>query len=273
MFQTPEALSPDRHLSLKLSSAPDYRFAAQEIVCPVVAGEMWQIAREFIMVFPKQNDGLPLALMGAQAGVNAYLRDGNPPTWLGRYVPAHFRRYPFIAAPAVAQEGDTNDQQCFTVCIDTSAPQLSEVSGQPLFNADGTGTALLKNVQQALLSLQQDSGITQALVKQIDGAGLLIDQALTVKPVDSDPVGLQGFRIVDQEKLRNASPELLASLIKTRALDLIYAHIGSLSNLQDGLLAKKATGQAGGLSAQAVDVEKLFGSEDDTLKFDFSNLH
>ena len=39
---------------------------------------------------------------------------------------------------------------------------------------------------------------------------------------------------------RDRTPELLAGLIKTGALDLIYAHIGSLSNLQDGLLAKKA---------------------------------
>lgn len=267
MFKTPETLSPDKHLNLKLSSTPDYRFTVEEIVCPVVSGEMWQVAREYILVFPSKDEGLPLALMGTQEGVNAYLGDGNPPWW-GRYVPAHFRRYPFVAAPVSSKEGDSDEQQRFTVCIDTSAPQLSEDSGQPLFNEDGSGTELLDKVQKALISLQRDFGITQALVKQIDESGLLIDQALTIKPVDREPVALQGFRIVDQKKLRSASPVLLESLIKAGALDLIYAHICSLSNLQDGLLAKKASGQIETPpSADDIDIESLFGDSDDIFKF------
>lgn len=269
MFQTPEALSPDKHLGLKLSSVPDYQFTAEQIVCPVVSGEMWQVAREYILVFPKTTDALPLALMGIQAGVNAYLGDGNPPWW-GRYIPAHFRRYPFVAAPKPAEEQDTEDQQRFTVCIDTSAPQLSYVDGQPLFNSDGSGTELLENVQKALLSLQQDFSITQALVKQIDETGLLIDKALTIKPSQGEPVGLQGFRIIDQDRLRQASPDLLAGLIKTRALDLIYAHIGSLSNLQDGLLAKRARGEVQTASPVA-DLFEL--GEADSLSFDWSKMH
>jgi hypothetical protein len=266
MFKNPEALSPDKHLNLKLSSAPDYRFAAQEIVCPVVSGEIWQVAREYIMVFPHNSNLLPLALMGTQEGVNAYIGAGSTPWW-GRYVPAHFRRYPFVAAPAAAQNGDADGQQRFTICIDTSAPQINEKDGQPLFNEDGSATELLENVQRALLSLQQDLGITQALVQQIDESGLLVDQTLTITPVDRDPVGLQGFRIIDQDKLRSATPELLASLIKTRALDLIYAHICSLSNLQDGLLAKKAVGEMGQIPVPVLDLDALFGENDDMIKF------
>jgi hypothetical protein len=269
MFQTPEALSPDRHLALKLSSVPDYQFAAQEVVCPVVSGEMWEVAREYILVFPSGAEGLPLALLGTDVGVNAYLGNGNPPWW-GRYIPAHFRRYPFVVAPISANEEGTQNKQQFTVCIDVSAPQLSEVKGRPLFNEDGSGTELLENVQRALLTLQQDFGVTKALVKQIDDAGLLIDKTLVVKPTTRDPVGLQGFRVVDQEKLRNVSPELLASLLESRALDLIYAHIGSLSNLRDGLLAKKAAGQIGDTPAnKSFDIEDYFdGNDDDNLTFD-----
>lgn len=269
MFKTPEALSPDRHLALKLAAEPDYRFAAQEVVCPVVSGEMWHVAREYIMVFPLQPEALPLAILGTQAGVNAYVGDGNPPWW-GRYVPAHLRRYPFGAAPAPSQEGVEADKQRFTVCIDTSAPQLNEFTGQPLFNTDGSGTELLARVQQALLGLQQDQGITQALVKQISDTGLLVEQALTIKPVDAEPVALAGFRVIDQQKLREAPPELLASLIKTRALDLIYAHIGSLSNLQDGLLAKKARGEVKNVDAQEaqeLDFDSLFGNGNETIRF------
>ncbi|UQB42416.1 SapC family protein [Thiomicrospira microaerophila] len=268
MFKTPEPLSPDKHRQLKLNSQPDYRFSAEQIVCPIVSGEKWPIAREYIMVFQLQKDSLPLAIMGTQSGVNAYLGDGNPPWW-GRYVPAHFRRYPFITAPAQNQPNDNPDQQRFSVLIDTSAPQLSEEVGQPIFNEDGSGTGLLEKIQTALLSLQQDFGITQKLVNQIDQAGLLVEQALTVKPTDAEPVALAGFRVVDQTKLRNLQPEKLSELIKTGALDLIYAHIGSLSNLQDGLLAKKASGQLKNQAAnEDFDLDQYFGeNNDDSLKF------
>ena len=270
MFKTPEPLDLDRHVRLKLASTPDYRFAADQIVCPVVSGEMWQVAREYIMVFPIGGNDLPLALMGTQAGVNAYVGDGNP-AWWARYVPAHFRRYPFVAASQPAQPGDDGrDSQRFTLCVDTSAPQLHEADGQPLFNEDHSPSELLDRVRQALISLQRDFDITRALVKQIDEAGLLIERSLTVEPVDSEPVSLQGFRLVDQEKLRAASPALLASLISTRALDLIYAHVGSLSNLQDGLLARIASGKVVTTAGSAeVDIGKLLGTSDDTIQFNF----
>ena len=95
MFRNPQAVNPEQHGQLKLSNTPDYRYCAGEIVTPFVSGEMWQIAREYITVFSKQPDELPLAILGTEAGVNGYVGDGNPPWW-GRYVPAHLRRYPFI---------------------------------------------------------------------------------------------------------------------------------------------------------------------------------
>lgn len=270
MFKTPEALSPDKHRSLKLSATPDYRFAAQEIACPVVSGEIWQIAREYIIVFPKQAESLPLALMGTQLGVNAYLGDGNPPWW-GRYVPAHLRRYPFILAPRAPEPDDETGQQRFTLYIDTAAPQLNQTEGRPLFKDDGQPAELLQEVQHALLGLQRDLAITQALVKQIDNAGLLIEQTLTVKRPGHDPIGLTGFRLIDQAKLRACPPEQLASLAATRALDLIYAHIGSLSNAQDGLLARRAAGESIGSTRSDKDIDRLFDN-DDMLKLDFGSL-
>lgn len=67
-----------------------------------------------------------------------------------------------------------------------------------------------------------------------------------------------------------ARSALLAELAKTGALALIYAHIGSLSNAQDGLLAKKAAMQLSGSGPVDTDIDSLFsGSDDDTLNFNF----
>ena len=271
MFKTPEPVNPGKHARLKISAAPNYRYAATELVTPFVSGEMWQVAREYVTVFPLHADALPLAVLGAEVGVNAYVGDGSPgtPAWWGRYVPAHLRRYPFVLAPRAADAGDANNDQRFTLCLDAAALQLNEVEGRPLFTADGQPAELLKEVQQALLGLQQDFALTQSLVKQIDAAGLLVEQALTVKRQGREPVALTGFRIIDQAKLRTCPPELLSSLAKSRALDLIYAHIGSLTNAQDGLLAKKASGQRPSALLQDVDIDALLNSGDGTLKLNF----
>ena len=270
MFKTPEPVNPEKHARLKLSGVPNYRYAAAEIVTPFVSGEMWQVAREFITVFPLQAEALPLAILGTETGVNSYVGTGNPPWW-GRYVPAHLRRYPFILAPRAADAGDAADQQRFTLCLDAAAPQLNATEGRPLFNDDGQPSELLLEVEQALTGLQQDLALTQALVKQIDAAGLLVEHTLAVQRNGREPVAFNGFRVVDQAKLRSCAPELLAALARTGALDLVYAHIGSLSNVQDGLLAKKANTDTKPAPLSSSEMDALLASDDGTFSFNFSH--
>ena len=259
MFHNPEPVNPERHSQLKLSATPDYRYCAGEIVTPFVAGEMWQVAREFITVFPLAADGLPLAILGNEAGTNSYVGDGAPgsPPWWGRYVPAHLRRYPFILAPRAAEAGDAATDQRFTLCLDADAPQLNSVQGRPLFTHDGQSAELLAEVQQALSGLQRDFAITQKLVQQIDAAGLLVEHTLQLPRAGLAPAALSGFRVVDPAKLRSAAPALLAELAQTGALDLIYAHMGSLTNLHDGLLAKKHTLQSQPTPSTSTDLQGL----------------
>lgn len=262
MFRTPEPLNSERHRRLRLSTVPNYRFAAEQMVTPIVSGEAWQIAREYIMVFQMQPQSLPLALLGTQPQVNTYV--GTERAWWGRYVPAHLRRYPFIAAA----HPESGDELRYTVMVDTSAPQLSEDEGKPLFNDDGTPSPLLVEIQQVLANLQRDMQITQTLVGQIEDSGLLIEQALTIKLIDSEPVGIQGFRVIDQQALRNSAPDTLSALARSGALDLIYAHICSLTNARDGLLARKASGAVvERAKTESIDLDALFGVGNDTLKF------
>ena len=149
---------------------------------------------------------------------------------------------------------------------------MQTTQGRPLFTPDGQSAELLAEVQQALLGLQRDLAITQKLVQQIDAAGLLVEQALQIQRAGQEPTGMTGFRVVDQAKLRAAAPALLAELAQTGALDLIYAHMGSLTNLHDGLLAKKHTLQSQptpststSTDLQGLDVDALLASSG-TLK-------
>ena len=257
MFKNPVPLNSSQHSQLRLSQEPNFLHAAGEMFTPVVSGEAWQIAREYIMLFPLADDKLPQALLGIKPGSNEYVSI-NPPWW-GRYVPAHIRRYPFVAAFQGTLDG--TGERRFTVMVDSEAPQLNEEHGEPLFVHGGQPSPLLMEVQNVLRNLQYDMERTAQLVGQIAASGVLIEQTIKIERKSGEPIGITGFRIVDTKRLKECSGETLQQLIKSGALDLIYAHICSLTNLRDGLLAKRA-------AEEVPDIENLFGGRDDAFRFD-----
>ncbi|MGM0984663.1 MAG: SapC family protein [Pseudomonadota bacterium] len=263
MFNNPVSLNPETHRHLRYDGNQSYGFAADLMLTPVVSGEIKQVAREYVIVFSTGEKPLPQALLGTERGINAYV--GDNPKWWARYVPAHLRRYPFIlSAPSSAKDGE----QRFTVMFDDDAPHLGEIDGEPLFDQDGGPTPVLESIQHALSTLQTDFERTAKLVRQLEEHGLLVDQPIKVTPPSGEPRGLKGFRVVDEEKLNSLGGDSLKTLYNSGALKLVFAHLISLSNLRDGVLAKKPGRQPGG--GETPDLESLFGGDDD-FSFDFDS--
>ena len=101
LFKQPKALDSQAHRHLRYAPNQPYHFASQQMFSPIVAGEAAMVAREYAIVFSDIPGSLPLALLGASQGINAYVRPSGH--WTARYVPAHVRRYPFVMAEAVAE--------------------------------------------------------------------------------------------------------------------------------------------------------------------------
>ena len=238
MFKNTVPLSTDAHRHLKLQASQPYQFAAGLMLCPVVSGEICQVARDYVIVFPAESGGIPQALLGAEQGVNAYVADTGH--WRCRYVPAHVRRYPFMAAERPA--GTESPRQSFTVMIDLSAPQLNDAQGESLFTPDGKPSSMLDKVQKALISLQQDFRTTADMVASLEQLGLLVSRSIRVTLGDGREHALEGFRVIDTGKLAALAPEALADLNKNGALLLAYSHIISMANLKDGVIARQAGG-------------------------------
>ncbi len=233
MFKNIVALDRVTHRDLHFNPNQTYAFAAQMMVTPIVAGEANLIAREYPLLFALQPDRLPLALLGVDKDRNAYV-DANG-HWLARYIPAHLRRYPFMLADSAATP-DAEGARNFTVMIDSAAPHLQGNQGSALLGAAGEPTAILQQVQQVLMSLQRDELRTRKLVTEIESAGLLRERVLEARPKKGKPFALEGLRIIDKEKFAALPADTLLSLHQSGALALIYAHLLSLNNLQDGNL-------------------------------------
>jgi hypothetical protein len=257
------ALNPQTHQALRLRLSMPHHHAAGMMLCPVVSSEISAAARDYVIVFPVTADDVPQALLGTQAGRNAYLAASGH--WLCRFVPAHIRRYPFM----VGLMGEPTDGggRRFKVLIDDGAPHFSHTEGEALFQPDGRPTPLLDKVQASLSRLQADHMATQGMVQQLDALGLLVERALQVRGQDGKEHRLTGFRLLDATRLQALEPQHLADLQRSGALLLAYAHLVSLANLHDGVLVQKpALAPSAALPAAGQDLGFSF-FPDDTIDF------
>lgn len=271
MFLKPTNLDAEQHRDLRFTPNQPYDFARELVMIPVLAGEITRVAREMPVVFPK-SEGVPQALTGVRPGENLHVKDTGH--WLGRYIPAHIRRYPFVLAEVEISDAQRAEKgRQYAVQFDAAARHFERPDGHALLDAQGKPTEVLKNVQQILMGLQKDQERTRALVAQLDAAGLLVEREIQVNPTanaanDTEDTShaLSGLRLVDEKALARLDAETLATLRDSGALALVYAHLISLTNLQDGLIAKAQAGTG----ATPAHLDELFGSDDD-FSFDFDS--
>ena len=88
-----------------------------------------------------------------------------------------------------------------------------------------------------------------------------------MRPKQGKPSQVKGFDVIDTDRLGNIESQKLAEMMHKGALTIVYAHMMSLANLQDGWLAH--TLSTGVKEEETVpDFESLFGGKDDAFRFD-----
>ena len=76
-------------------------------------------------------------------------------------------------------------------------------------------------------------------------ADLLMDGEVSIQPDGFDqPFVYRGFRMVDEEKLRNLRGDELRKMMQNGMLSLIYAHLFSLTQMRDVFGRQLAQGTA-----------------------------
>lgn len=233
MFKNHTALSASAHADLRLSSVFGYEHAAAEAWIPVGLGEAGMVSREYGLVFSSDGEAaLPVALTGVAAGRNDYVDAQGQ--WKVRYVPAHVRRYPFIAGQAPKNAGARQ----MLLMFDADAAHFKGSQGLPLFDAQGEPTALVKQVEKVLLDLQRDYTLARRAVKSLEEEGLLAPQNLRIQRKGGETFDVKGFRLIDLKKFGALNADALMRLRQSGALMLAHAHFFSLSNLRDGVLSQ-----------------------------------
>src|SRR5688572_20047907 len=229
-------LSPSRHRGCYVAAGTDYGFSRSANCVPLLAMEFPAAASEYVIAFTGTSDAVtPVVVLGLAARENWYLDDRN--AWQAAYVPAYVRRYPFLLASANAEAP--------APCVDESFAGFNRQGrGQPLFDAEGKPAPFLESVVALLRDYQAHERRTQAFCATLKRSGILQPIRVDVKSATGEGVRLEGVMAVSRERLRALPGDVLASLVSTDALELIYLHLRSLDNIGalQGRLSSRASG-------------------------------
>ena len=212
--------------SRQVESAP---FLAKQHAVPLTVDEFVQAQRHMPSVFSAGDSPLPLALMGLNEGVNTFVSDEGKWTEAA-YVPAYIRRYPFMLARL------REDAQELSLCFDPTSDAVGEFDeGDALFTDDAKATDATQRILQFCEQFEQAGQKTQAFMKEIKDADLLMDGEVSIQNgQDADkPFIYRGFQMVNEEKLREVPADKLATWNKNGLLGLIYAHMFSLDRMRE----------------------------------------
>lgn len=239
-------LNSQDHKNYRTRSIDAAPWLAKAHAIPLTVDEFVQAQRNFPIVFSSGDNPLPLALMGLNEGVNTFVDEAGKVTEQV-YLPAYIRRYPFMLARLKADATD------LSLMFDPTSDAVGEFDeGERLFDDEGKTTDATQRVLEFCQHFEQSAQRTQAFLTEIKDSGLLMDGEVAIQREGEDkPFVYRGFKMVDQEKLREISAEKTAEWNKNGITMLINAHIFSLELMRVIFARQVQQGTAPKPNAQA----------------------
>lgn len=231
-------LNSKEHGSWKSKGLSDAKFLQNQHAVPVTVDEFVSTARFYPIIFSSGENSVPLALMGMNEGVNVFVNDEGTFTQ-NAYVPAYVRRYPFILAKL------NPDSQELSLCFDPNANALGESDeGEVLFE-DGKPSEATNRILKFCEDFEQAGARTQEFMKQLKDLDLLMEGEVAIQQNGTEkPFVYRGFKMVDENKLREMRGDELRKLNQSGMLPLLYAHLFSLQLMRDLFAMQAAVGKA-----------------------------
>jgi hypothetical protein len=237
-YRSLEPLNVTRHGKMKIRRLEEAPHVGTAHAIPVTVDEFPLVQRHFPIIFAVGETPIPLALMGLNEGINVFLDEKGVPREQNLYMPAYLRRYPFLLA-RLRQDSDE-----LSLCFDPEAGNIGEFDeGEPLFDGDQPSEAT-KAILQFAEQFEAAGQRTNAFVEELKKSGLLMDGEVAIQPEGApQPYVYRGFRMVDEEKLRELRGDELRKMNQNGMLPLVYAHLFSLSQIREVFSRQVAQGK------------------------------
>jgi len=225
------------HGSWKSRPLDNARFLTSQHAVPLAVEEFPAAQRTYPIVFSAGDDPVPLALMGMNDGVNVYVNEDGTLRNPG-YVPAFIRRYPFLLARL------RPDTQELSLCVDPTAGAIGDFEdGEPLF-VDGQPSEHTQNILKFCEDFERAVQNTNNFMTELKKYDLLMDGEVKIEHSSIEkPFLYQGFKMVNEEKLRELRGDELRKLNQSGMLPLLYAHLFSLQIMREVFSQQAADGK------------------------------
>lgn len=215
------------HANWRSRSTESATWMVGQHAIPLTAEEFVHASRHYPIVFSNAESPVPLALMGLNEGVNTFFDDEGKLT-TPAYLPAYARRYPFMLAKL------TPDTEELSLCFDPTTDLIGDFAdGNALFDGDQPSEAC-KATLDFCRNFEEAGFRTQSFVEELTKHDLLMDGEVSIQQQGNEqPFIYRGFKMVDQEKLRDLRGDVLRSMNQSGMLGLIFAHLFSLELMSE----------------------------------------
>lgn len=215
------------HANFHARSLDRAEFLINQHAVPLTSDEFISASRHYPIIFSAGDNPVPLALMGLNEGVNTFV-DGEGKLVNPVYVPAYIRRYPFLLARL------RPDSDELSLCFDPTSEAVGEFEeGNALFE-NGEASESTKEILAFCEQFEQAGHRTGQFMEELTKTGLLMDGEVSIQEAGNDkPFIYRGFRMVDEEKLRELRGDVLRKMTQNGMLALIFAHLFSLQLMRE----------------------------------------
>jgi hypothetical protein len=229
-------LSTQEHANWKSRSTDKAIWLKDVNTVPLTVEEFPLAQRNFPIVFSAGDNPFPIALMGMNEGVNVFVEDdGTVITPI--YMPAYVRRYPFLLARIQPESEE------LSLCVDPTSDLVGEFEdGEPLFEGSEPSETC-RNTLQFCEQFEIAGQKTANFMAELEKHNLLMDGELNIDVGGGQPFNYRGFRMVDENKLREMRGDILRTWNQSGMLALIYAHLFSLDLVRDIFSRQVAQGK------------------------------
>ena len=217
-----QAISRERHATLRWKRYTNYTFAAADSVVGLVAAELPKAAMSLPIAFIEQGGAyVPAAVLGLQPGNNVFVAaDWH---WVGRYIPAAFRSHPFRLA-------NTEDGQQ-VLCVDEDSGLLGDdPAGELFFAEDGQPAQAIQDILGFLTQIEQNRAVTAAACAVLQKHALIRPWVITLK-TDTGEQQITGLFQIDEAALNQLPGDALLEVRQAGALPIAYCQLLSMQHL------------------------------------------
>lgn len=226
-----------------------FSFASSYHEAPLTNVELEPASRVLPIALRKLGERLkPYALLGLEPGASLFV--GEDGRWLGTYVPACFRGYPFCIL-----HSDDGQQVLAEV---TGNDLVGEGFERPFFDETGQLAPQLRQVADFLHAVLKDDASTDAVIAAVVAEGIVSPWEIILKDGATER-SMDGLYRVDEAKLAALDDAALGRLHRVGALRFCYAQIFSQKNFQNLVNLYQARAQTV-VPTKDVDVDSILSA-------------